>query len=94
MPSVMQNQTQPSAVDDKEIMDAVFEMLQQHNPRNIDLRQETKITSELNIDSVEVMDLVMEIEQRFDIDIPISMLSDVETIGDLARVVAARVRDR
>jgi acyl carrier protein len=89
----MQNQNQPT-VDDKEIMDAVFEMLQQHNPRNIQLRQETKITSELNIDSVEVMDLVMEIEQRFDIDIPISMLSDVETIGDLARVVAARVRDR
>jgi acyl carrier protein len=89
----MQNQNQPT-VDDKEIMDAVFEMLQQHNPRNIHLRQETKITSELNIDSVEVMDLVMEIEQRFDIDIPISMLSDVETIGDLARVVAARVRDR
>jgi acyl carrier protein len=89
----MQNQTQPT-VDDKEIMDAVFEMLQQHNPRNIHLRQETKITSELNIDSVEVMDLVMEIEQRFDIDIPISMLSDVETIGDLAEIVATRVRDR
>jgi acyl carrier protein len=81
-------------VDEKEIMDAVCELLQQHNPRNIRLRPETKITSELNIDSVEVMDLVMEIEQKFDIDIPISMLSDVETIGDLARVVAARVRDR
>jgi acyl carrier protein len=90
----MQKQTQPTTVDDNEIMFAVCEMLQQHNPRNIHLQQETKITSELNIDSVEVMDLVMEIEQRFDIDIPISMLSDVETIGDLARVVAARVRDR
>jgi acyl carrier protein len=81
-------------VDDREIMDAVCELLQQHNPRNILLRSETKITSELNIDSVEVMDLVMEIEQRFDIDIPISMLSDVETIGDLAEIVATRVRDR
>jgi acyl carrier protein len=90
----MQDQTQPATVDDKEIMDAVCELLQQHNPRNILLRSETKITSELNIDSVEVMDLVMEIEQRFDIDIPISMLSDVETIGDLAEIVATRVKDR
>jgi acyl carrier protein len=90
----MQDQTRPAIVDDREIMDAVCELLQQHNPRNILLRSETKITSELNIDSVEVMDLVMEIEQRFDIDIPISMLSDVETIGDLAEIVATRVRDR
>jgi acyl carrier protein len=90
----MQDQTGPAIVDDREIVDAVCELLQQHNPRNILLRSETKITSELNIDSVEVMDLVMEIEQRFDIDIPISMLSDVETIGDLAEIVATRVRDR
>ena len=90
----MKNQTRPATVDDREIMDAVCELLQQHNPRNILLRSETKITSELNIDSVEVMDLVMEIEQRFDIDIPISMLSDVETIGDLAEIVANRVKDR
>jgi acyl carrier protein len=90
----MRDQTQPTTVNDEGIMDAVCEILQQHNPRSIPLRPETKITSELNIDSVEVMDLVMEIEQRFDIDIPISMLSDVETIGDLASVVATRVRDR
>jgi acyl carrier protein len=90
----MQDQMWPTTVVDKDIMDAVCELLQQHNPRNISLRPETKITSELNIDSVEVMDLVMEIEQTFDIDIPISMLSDVETIGDLASVVATRVRDR
>ena len=90
----MQDQNQPTTVNDEGIMDAVCEILQQHNRRNIPLRPETKITSELNIDSVEVMDLVMEIEQRFDIDIPIGMLSDVETIGDLASVVATRVRDR
>jgi acyl carrier protein len=90
----MEDQTRAATVDDKEIMDAVCELLQQHNPRNIRLRPETKITSELNIDSVEVMDLVMEIEQKFDIDIPISMLSDVETIGDLASIVATRVRER
>jgi acyl carrier protein len=90
----MQDQSQPTLAGDEIIVGTVCEILQQHNPRNISLRPETKITSELNIDSVEVMDLVMEIEQRFDIDIPISMLSDVETIGDLASVVATRVRDR
>ena len=81
-------------MDDKEIMDAVCGLLQARNTRQIPLLRETKITSELNVDSVEVMDLVMELEQKFDIDIPISMLSDVETIGDLVEVVSARVKVR
>jgi acyl carrier protein len=90
----MHDQPQPTIEDDKAITAAVCEILEQHNPRKIALQPETHITSELNIDSVEVMDFVMEIEQRFDIDIPISMLSDVETIGDLVRVVSKRMRDR
>jgi acyl carrier protein len=81
-------------VNDKDIMDAVCEMLQTRNPRKIPLLRETRITSELNVDSVEVMDLVMDIEQKFNIDIPISLLSDVETIGDLADVVGDRVKGR
>ena len=81
-------------MDDKEIMDAVCGLLEVRNTRQIPLLRETKITSELNVDSVEVMDLVMELEQKFDIDIPISMLSDVETIGDLVEVVSARVKVR
>jgi acyl carrier protein len=36
----------------------------------------------------------MEIEQEFDIDVPINMLSDVDTIGDLVELVGSRVRGR
>ena len=68
--------------------------LQKHNLRGIALVSATKITSKLNVCSVEITDLVMEIEQEFDIDIPINMLSDVETIGDLVEVVGSRVRGR
>ena len=69
-------------------------MTKSRNTRKIPLLRETRITSELNVDSVEVMDLVMDLEQKFNIDIPISMLSDVETIGDLADVVSDRVKGR
>ena len=37
-------------------------MLQQYNKEGIELTAETDLGSELNIDSVEVMDLIMEIE--------------------------------
>jgi acyl carrier protein len=33
------------------------------------------------------MDLIMAIEDKYDISIPINLLSEVRTIGDLARIV-------
>ena len=39
-------------------------------------------------------DLVMEIEQEFDIDVPINMLSDVDTIEDVVELVGSRVKGR
>jgi acyl carrier protein len=36
----------------------------------------------------------MEIEQEFDIDVPINMLSDVDTIEDVVELVGSRVKGR
>lgn len=77
-----------------DIVTALCDMLQRYNKKSLDLSGATKIAAELNIDSVEVMDLVMEIEEKFDVDIPINLLSDVETVGDLANVVAERMEER
>lgn len=88
----MQNQGKTPLTTDEDICNVVCGVLQQRNGRNIPLLPETRINSELSIDSVEVLDIVMELEEKFDITIPISALADVETIEDLAKVVAARVR--
>jgi acyl carrier protein len=90
----MQDARGSAGVDDKHIIESVCALLESRNTRHISLSRETRITSELNVDSVEIMDLIMELEQTFDIDIPINTLSDVETIGDLADVVSAHVRGR
>ena len=70
------------------------DMLQQYNKEGIELTAATNLGSELNIDSVEVMDLIMEIEDKFDIDIPINLVSDIERIGDLAKLVCQRMEGR
>ncbi len=44
----------------------------------------------LEIDSVAVMDFVMEVEDHFDIDIPLNVLSETRSIEDLVKVVAER----
>ncbi|MFC0709806.1 acyl carrier protein [Azorhizophilus paspali] len=48
---------------------------------DIDLRQE------LGLDSIKVMDLLMELEDAFDISIPLNILADVHTPAELARAV-------
>ena len=69
-------------------------MRQRYNKEQNPLGADTSLGSELNIDSVEVMDLIMEIEDKFNIDIPINLISDVERIEDLAKLVDDRMKGR
>ncbi|MFN0192220.1 MAG: acyl carrier protein [Aestuariivirga sp.] len=66
------------------------DMLAKFNTGNIELSAETDISADLNIDSVTVMDFVMEVEDRYDIEIPLNILSETRTISDLAKVVDSR----
>ncbi len=54
---------------------------------------ETRIR-ELGLDSVAVMDLVMAIEDRYDLLFPLERLSEMETVDDLAREVRSLMQDR
>ncbi len=56
------------------------------------LNGETDIPAELNIDSVGVMDFIMEVEDHFDIEIPLNVVAETRTVADLARVVSERTR--
>ena len=49
---------------------------------------ETRILHDLNLDSVAVMDLVMALETRFDTVIPMDRLAEIETVGDLVRLLS------
>jgi acyl carrier protein len=48
---------------------------------------ETRLTHDLALDSLAAMELILELEARFDIDISLSEMPDTETIGDLANVI-------
>jgi len=47
------------------------------------LTEETALVADLGLDSIQVMRLLLEIEDYFDISIPVNILPDVRTIGDL-----------
>ena len=50
--------------------------------------------ADLNVDSVAAMDLIMEIEDRFEIDIPINLVSDMTTVADLVALVDRQLKAR
>ncbi|WP_038035808.1 acyl carrier protein [Thermopetrobacter sp. TC1] len=74
-----------------EIIARLTELLAPFNKEGVPLTPQTDIAAELNIDSAGVMDFIMEVEDTFDIDIPLNVLSETRTIEDLARVVEERL---
>jgi acyl carrier protein len=59
----------------------------------IEIRETTDLLGDLNLDSLQVMNLLLEIEDRFDISIPVSILPDVKTVKDLALQIEIQRRE-
>jgi len=51
------------------------------------IRGATVISKDLSIDSLAVMDMVMEIEDRFDVSIPMNLVAEIYTVDELADTV-------
>jgi acyl carrier protein len=45
----------------------------------------TVIVDDLGLDSLAVLDFVMEIEDKLDVSVPLDWLTDIRTVDDLAR---------
>lgn len=76
---------------DAEIFDKLKELLGKLNTNNIELTENTDISTDLNIDSVAVMDFIMEVEDAYDIDIPLNVLSETRTMKELVQVVKKEI---
>ena len=70
-----------SSVD--EIRGVVFETLRASLAKPIELSDQTNIVRDLGLDSVAVMDFVMEIEDRLDISIPVATIAEARTLDQL-----------
>lgn len=53
-------------------------------PEGVDFDESTELVEGLGLDSFKVLDLLMEIEDEFDISVPMNVLADVKTVKDLA----------
>jgi acyl carrier protein len=71
----------------------IVEVLAARLPAGVQVSAQTQIARDLGLDSVAVMDFVMDIEDHFDISIPLDRIAEVETVADLSKAVEALLKD-
>ncbi|MBL4839078.1 MAG: acyl carrier protein [Kordiimonadaceae bacterium] len=68
-------------------LETIYDLIAPLNKKGIKLSAETSFAADLEFDSLTVMDLVAEIEDEFDIILPLNLLPDLENIGQVGDAV-------
>jgi acyl carrier protein len=61
---------------------------------DLELGERTDLVADIGLDSMHVMNLLLEVEDRFDVSIPLNIIADVRTIGDFALQLKALTGNR
>ena len=54
---------------------------------------EASITDDLGADSLDVVDVVMSIEESFDVEIPDEEVENIKTVGDIVKYIENKVEE-
>ena len=73
--------------DRSKIFATISTVLSEYIPEGTEITADTNIVADLEIDSVDVFDLIMEVEDAYDISISMELISTTHTVGELANVV-------
>ncbi|SCY76102.1 acyl carrier protein [Nitrosospira sp. Nl5] len=61
--------------------------LKQFTGPDVEITPQTDLINQLAIDSVKLLNLIMEVEDEFDISVPLNALADVQTVHELANLI-------
>ena len=68
----------------EEVKEVVAEQL---NVNPDEVKEESKFVEDLGADSLDVVELIMELEEKFDIEIPDSEAEKIATVGDAVKYI-------
>ena len=77
------------------VVSEVRQIVVDHLEREIDaeLTLQTELVGDLGIDSLGVMEIVAELEDKFELTIADKELREVTTMGDVVNAIVSRLRD-
>lgn len=73
--------------EQSKIFATICKVLSGYVPEGTEITADTRIVADLEIDSVDVFDLIMEVEDAYDISISMELISTTHTVGELTNVV-------
>ena len=71
----------------EQIKQAVISVIRDSTETEVSLTEDTHLIQDMGLSSVETMLLLSDLEDRFYITIPASLLRNVQTVGDLSQLV-------
>ena len=72
----------------EDVKTELISLLKQFTKTDMEITESLHIMNDLDLDSVMVMELMMELEDHFDISIPLNSLPNVNTVADLATEIS------
>lgn len=70
-----------------EIVNELIDLIRPLAPSDSEISTQTELVSNLGLDSMKVMNLLQDVEDQFDVSIPLNVLPDVRTVEDLAQKI-------
>ncbi len=70
--------------EEREVLEKIIQILKPMVPEDTEITPETDLATDLSIDSLKSMEILAQIEDTFDVSIPINVLAEVRTVEDLA----------
>ncbi len=76
-----------------EILSELCAILSPYAKKELTLDEGTELLADIGLDSLQVMQILLEVEDRFDISIPLNIIPDVRTVKDFALQLERLTRD-
>jgi acyl carrier protein len=76
------------------IVDGVIDVLKNVSRRPIEPTLDSDLVADLGFDSLQVLEVIAELEDRFDISIPLNDVPATRTVAQVVEQVAALVSER
>jgi len=70
-------------LSESELFEQIVAILKPLAKNEMEITADTVLMDDLSLDSLEIMEVLLEIEDAYDISIPINILPDIRTVNDV-----------
>jgi len=80
-------ETTTPSTKSQSVLASVLALLEPFNRNKVTLTRDTQIAEDLEVDSVAIFDVIMDVEDNYDVTFPMEAISEIKTIGELADTI-------